>query len=54
VLQDALVEALVAPAQQRERRLGRELLHPGVVERPATRSERDDAAAVAQLHRIVA
>ena len=43
VLDDALVEALVAAAEQRERRLGGELVDERVVEHPAAGRQRDDA-----------
>ena len=39
VVGDALVDALVAPAQQREPRRGRQLGRPGLVEAPAARAE---------------
>ena len=43
VLDDALVEALVAPAQQRDVGLLGELVDEPVVEQPAARRQRDDA-----------
>ena len=49
MLDDALVEALVAAAQQRERRLAGELVDEAVVEQPAARDQRDHAALRAQL-----
>ena len=52
MLDDALVEALVAPAQQRDRRLGRELVDEGVVEHPAAGGQRDDAPLAAQVDRV--
>ena len=44
VLDDPLVEALVAAAQQRHRGLGGQLVDERVVEHPPARGERDDAA----------
>ena len=52
MLDDALVEALVAPAQQRERLLRGELVDPAVVEQPAARDQRDHAPLRAQLDRV--
>ncbi len=52
MLDDPLVEALVAPAQQRQRRLCGELVDERVVEQSASRRERDHAPALAQQHRI--
>ena len=54
MLDDALVEALVAPAQQRQLRLGGELLDEPVVEQAAARRERDHPPALAQRDRILA
>ena len=48
VLEDALVEALVAAAQQRQLRLGRELVDERVVEQPPARGQRDHPPALAQ------
>src|SRR3954452_18385398 len=53
VLDDALVEALVAPAQQRDGRLARQLVDERVVEHAAARREGDDAALVAQVDRVL-
>ena len=52
VLDDALVEALVAPAQQRQRGLAGELLHERLVEQAPARRQRDHAPAPAQLDRV--
>ncbi len=49
VLDDALVEALVAAAQQRELLLLGELVDEAVVEQPASGDERDHAALRAEL-----
>ncbi len=51
-LEDALVEALVAPAQQRQLGLGGELRDERLVEQPATRCERDHPPPLAQLDRV--
>ena len=52
MLDDALVEALVAPAQQRDRRLRGELVDEVVVEHPAAGRQRDDAPLRAQVDRV--
>ena len=49
MLEDALIEALVASAQQRQRRLGCELSGERVVEHAPARRERDHSPALAQL-----
>ena len=54
MLDDPLVEALVAAAQQRQLRLGRELLDHAVVEQPPARGERDHAPALAHRDRVLA
>src|SRR5436190_1633784 len=52
VLDDPLVEALVAAAQQGDVRLGRELIDEPVVEHAPGRRQRDDAPGTAQVGRI--
>ncbi len=52
MLDDALVEALVAAAQQRQRRLGRQLVRETVVEQPPARCQRDHPPAASQLDRV--
>ena len=54
VLEDALVEALVAAAEQRQLVLGRQLLDDAVVEHPPAGRERDHAAALAHRDRVLA
>src|SRR5947209_2029019 len=49
MLEDALIEALVASAQQRQRGLGRELSRERVVEHAPARRERDHSPALAQV-----
>ena len=49
MLEDALIEALVASAQQRQRGLGCELSRKRVVEHARARRERDHPPALAQL-----
>src|SRR3954447_24208233 len=52
VLDDPLVEALVAAAQQGECGLGGELVDQRVVEQPSGRRQRDHAPLLGQLHRV--
>ena len=52
MLDDALVEALVAAAQQRDRRLGGELVDERVVEHPARRASGPSRVARAQVDRV--
>src|SRR4051794_24655747 len=54
VLDDPLVEPLVAAAQQRDRRLLGQLVDERVVEHPPARREREDAPLRAQRHRVLA
>ena len=54
VLDDPLVEALVAPAQQRERGLGGQLAGERVVELAPAGRQRDHAALLARVHRVLA
>src|SRR5205814_8859285 len=50
VLHDALVEALVAPAQQRDRRLGGEFVDEAIVELTTAGRERDHAPLRSEEH----
>src|SRR5581483_11723878 len=52
VLDDALVEALVAPAEQRQARLGGQLVDERLVQQAPSRRERDHPAARTQLGRV--
>ena len=54
MLDDPLVEALVAAAQQRQLRLGGELLDHPVVEHPPARRQRDDPPPRADRDRVLA
>ncbi len=52
MLDDPLVKALVAPAQQGQGRLGRKLLHVALVEHPSLGRKRDHASVLAHLGRV--
>ncbi len=52
MLDDPLVKALVAPAQQGQGRLGRQLLHVALVEQPSPGGKRDHPSALAHLSRV--
>ena len=52
VLDDPLVEPLVAPGQERQSRLAGELVDQRVVEQPPAGGQRDHAPIGPQLHRI--
>jgi hypothetical protein len=52
MLDDALVEALIATAQQRDGRLGGELLDEPIVEDATAGRQRQHAALVAQIDGI--
>jgi hypothetical protein len=54
VLDDPLVEALVAARQQRQRRLARQLVDQGVVEHPPRGRERDHPPLAAHVERVAA
>src|ERR1035441_9695376 len=52
VLEDALIKALIAAAQQRQRGLGRQLVDETVVKRPPPGRKRDHPTLLAQPHRV--
>ena len=52
MLEDPLVEALVASAQQGQGRFGGELVHQRVIEQPPARIQRDHAPLLGERRRV--